>query len=207
MKPEYAQYVVQASLAQKALQQVDRDFPGLRTPLADALTVTKAVCFLVQGPRELDPVRDDNQDNSKCRALLLDIVRRAIHDFVLYRDHKSLDKREIADHARIYLFEEGPGHEWWKIRQGTPLECLSLIAICETLDYSVEKIRTMALRTTPQQVLSSGRPPERRRRQQEDDVLDGHHGVGGLEVDTLDRIPGYTHYEDRFTVVTYGSTG
>jgi len=43
------------------------------------------------------------RDVSRCKALLLEVLRRAAHDWVLYRQHKRMQLRVLADDAYLSL--------------------------------------------------------------------------------------------------------
>jgi len=98
------------------------------------------------------------------RALLLEVIRRAAHDWVLYRTSSRLDQKELASDAFTWLFKEKPGHPSWKIRHKEKRDLTSFLNICELLDldpgYAREKIQLL----TPRAIKMAGRPAEHRRR-------------------------------------------
>ena len=107
-------------------------------------------------------------DGSQVRALMLEVLRRAIHDWVLYRTSRRMEHRELAQHAYTWLFEEKEGHPWRTMRRQHGLDMMSLEAICETIDIDIETVRTGARNMTERRIKTAGRPPERRRRVGED---------------------------------------
>ena len=56
-------------------------------------------------------------EGSRCKALLLEVLRRAAHDWVLYRGHSEITKRECAQDAFTWLFKEDEDHTSWKQRR------------------------------------------------------------------------------------------
>lgn len=100
---------------------------------------------------------------SRCRALLLEVVRRAAHDWILYRTSRRRPFSLYAADAYVWLFEEGPGHPDYELRQGTEGAVLSLHAICEALDLDIEALRAR-VRSMTKSSIATGRPAESRRR-------------------------------------------
>lgn len=104
---------------------------------------------------------------SRCRALLLEVIRRAAHDWVLYRTHDRLHLRQIAEDAYIWLFEESPTHPWARIRVLSDNRLTSFLTICEILDLDPEFVRERVRGMTVQQIMSAGRPAECRKHYEE----------------------------------------
>ena len=204
---KYEPFLAVAEQTLQRMKELRIALPFMHVELFRHERLVRAYRGCVKGVRPVIKQDVDLHDNSKCRALLLDVIRRAIHDWVLYRNHRSLLKREVAQHAKTWLFEEEPGHPWWEERQGSDLEPMSLLAICETLDLRVELVRTAAKQTTVQQVMTCGRPPEKRRRTMDEDVLGDMHSTSIHDVDALDHDPGRSFYENRFATQTlhYGT--
>jgi len=98
----------------------------------------------------------------RARALLLEIIRRASHDWVLYRTSKRLPQKEIAQSAYIWLFEEKKGHPWYRMRDADEREITSFLGICSLLDLDPDYVRQRVKKLTPQQIKTAGRPAERR---------------------------------------------
>ncbi len=110
-----------------------------------------------------DPVGEQARQASGARSLLLEIVRRAAFDWVLYRSSRRLDQKMLAEDAYTWLFVEEPGHPNWKVRKEEDKELTSFLSICEQLDIDPEKLRKYIRKLTPNRVMSSGRPPENSR--------------------------------------------
>jgi len=108
------------------------------------------------------------QESSGIQALLLEIIRRAAYDWVLYRDHHKLKPRKLAQEAQTWLFEECPGHPDWVERQRSDKEFTSFINICSMLDLDPDKVREHVRTITLRQILSTGRPPIYRRKPKKD---------------------------------------
>lgn len=106
---------------------------------------------------------------SRCRALLLEVVRRAAHDWILYRLHDRLQLRQIAEEAYIWLFEEGPGHSWNRTRKLAGSTITSFLTICDLLDLDPEFVRRRIRDMTAKEIMTAGRPAEHRRRRHADD--------------------------------------
>lgn len=126
---------------------------------------------------------------SRCRAFLLEIVRRAAHDWVLYRFTSRLDKRQLALNAYTWLFEEKPGHPWWELRQREGEPFLAFLNICETLDIPPDRIRERVKAMTMRDIVTAGRPAEHR-----------HHQVKG-------KMSGVEDYESppELSLIAFGS--
>ena len=130
---------------------------------------------------------------SRCRALLLEIIRRAIHDWVLYRQHERLELKQRASNAYTWLFEESPGHSQWEERKkaqffvvdddgqtktATGVRTLtSFLAICDAVGMSPDLVRERARNMTVKSIMHAGRPAERRKLQREDSVDIEEYGV------------------------------
>lgn len=110
-----------------------------------------------------DPVGEQARQASGSRSLLLEIVRRAAFDWVLYRASSRIDQRMLAEDAYTWLFLEEPGHPNWKLRAAEDKQLTSFLSICEQLDVDVERMRRYIRTLTPNRVMSSGRPPENSR--------------------------------------------
>lgn len=106
---------------------------------------------------------------SGCKALMLEIIRRASYDWVLYRTSKVLQKRRLAEDAFNWLFSEGPGHQDWMERISSEKEITSFIAICQALDLDPDMVRGHVRRLTVQNVMSIGRPAEYRKQDWRED--------------------------------------
>lgn len=101
-------------------------------------------------------------DGMNCRVLLLEIVRRAAYDWVLYRNSRRLENRKLANDAYTWLFVEGPGHPHWKQRKTDGYDAFSFISICELLGLDLEEVRARLRTITTRDIQTRGRPPTRR---------------------------------------------
>lgn len=105
------------------------------------------------------------QEINGCKALLLEIVRRAAYDWVLYRSSRRLLHKTLAEHAYHWLFVERDGGSEWAERERHGKHITSFVGICEGLGLDVDLVRKHIKRLTPKNVLSVGRPAEYRRRE------------------------------------------
>ena len=113
--------------------------------------------------------RDRDEDLQRqtvngCKTLLLEIIRRAAYDWVLYRTSRRMTQRVLAENAYRWLFVEGPDTPDWAERQKEGKHITSFESICECLDLDPETVRKHVRRITPKNVMSVGRPAEYRRR-------------------------------------------
>lgn len=104
----------------------------------------------------------DNQSIAY-RGLLAGVLRRAIFDWVLYRDHPDISRRRVAGEAYIWLFIERPGYPTWKRRLEEHREMLSFLSICESLSLSHDQVRRVAEGVSKMDIRRLGRPPTNRR--------------------------------------------
>lgn len=141
---------------------------------------------------------------SKCRALLLEVVRRAAHDWVLYRNTRKPERAYALD-AYVWLFEEGPAedgkpaHPNWELRQreGDPL--LAFLTICELLDLDPETVRRRIRAMTIRDIMTAGRPAERRKVSKSEGVED-YSSPRELDIVSLDDPSFDSSYESHFAV-------
>lgn len=152
-----------------------------------------------------DPVHEQIEVG-RCRALLLETIRRAAHDWVLYRISNRLPYKQIADEAYIWLFEEGPGHEHWKERIKEERLITAFLSICEALDLEPETVRARVKKMTVKTIMGAGRPPERRHsRESQDEVIYEEHSLVDLNVESLDATDHYSsRYEAQYATTTLG---
>lgn len=148
-------------------------------------------------PREVrkeappDPVGDKMREAEGARGLLVEIVRRAAYDWVLYRGSSRLDQKLLAQDAFTWLFEEDEDHPHWKVRREDDKLITGFVSICEAMDLDVDKVRRYIKTLTPNRVMSSGRPPENSRAS--DHVphiavhtkVSGEGGGGGIDYDAV----------------------
>jgi hypothetical protein len=140
-----------------------------------------------------DPV-ETKIEATRCRALLLTIIQRAMHDWVMYRTSSKVVMRQLAENAYIWLFEEKPGHPWWERRKREGYTITGFLAICEVMEVDPDFVRYRAKRLTPQEIMTAGRPAERRRRPAEPSNYVEHSSqvdLGSLESNNHD-------YDSRF---------
>jgi hypothetical protein len=98
--------------------------------------------------------------------LLIEIMRRAAHDWVLYRTSTRLPQRQIAEEAYNWLFVEGPGTPEWAERAKNKRELTSFLGICDVLSLDPDTVRSYIRGLTVQEILSAGRPPTYRRQKE-----------------------------------------
>lgn len=103
------------------------------------------------------------QDINGCKALLLEIIRRAAYDWVLYRESSRLLYKKMAEEAFIWLFEEGLGHPDWTERIGNKKHITAFTSICDALDLDPLAVRSRIRGLTTRHVMNVGRPAEYRR--------------------------------------------
>lgn len=152
---------------------------------------------------------DEQMEVSRCRALLLEVIRRAAHDWILYRTHNRLQMRQIAEDAHTWLFLEGPGHSWWNTRKRSGAQLTSFLGICELLDLDPPYVRRRVRALTPRQIMTAGRPSERRRRPVEESTYTQHEiaevSLEQIEESAREQGSGsYSAYEVQFAVMTPG---
>lgn len=100
---------------------------------------------------------------SACRALLLEVVRRAAFDWVLYRSSSKLVNRQLAEGAHNWLFVEEPESSAWVMRSRNGKSLTGFVTICELLDLDPESVRDRIKLLTKQEIMNAGRPAERRK--------------------------------------------
>jgi hypothetical protein len=118
-------------------------------------------------PFELSRNKDHaqlQQEINGCKSLLLEIIRRAAYDWVLYRTSRRMVQRKLAEQAFHWLFVEDGTGEDKKEREDSEKYITSFLAICEALDLDPESVRKHVRKLTPKNVMSVGRPAEYRRR-------------------------------------------
>lgn len=134
---------------------------------------------------------------SRCRALLLEIIRRAAHDWILYRMHDRLQLRQVAEEAYTWLFQEGPTHPWARMRKANGSSITSFLTICELLDLDPAFVRRKIRSMTVQQIMTAGRPAEKRRRRADPYV---EHSTD-VNIDSIGSSPEHTtSYESYFAI-------
>ena len=123
-------------------------------------------------------------DASCCRALLLEILRRAAYDWVLYRTSSKLQDKQLADDAYYWLFVETKESSTWENRKEEGKVMTAFLTICDILDLDPEKVRAHIRQLTVRHVMSVGRPAERRYGSAEELVGD-EHTVHSVSIDSI----------------------
>ena len=143
---------------------------------------------------------------SRCRALFIEIIRRAAHDWVLYRSSSRLPLRTLAHEAYTWLFEESDKHPHWKERVGHAKEWTSFYAICDLLDWDPTETRETIKTMTPYSIIYAGRPPETRKIPKQEEVnYDMLSMSVKVELDTLDKEGDHdSYYESYYATYTPG---
>lgn len=104
------------------------------------------------------------QEINGCKTLLLEIIRRAAYDWVLYRGSRKMVQKALADQSFRWLFTEEPDTADWHERMREGKYITSFVAICEGLDLDPDTVRRHIKRLDRKNVMSVGRPAEYRRR-------------------------------------------
>lgn len=141
-------------------------------------------------------------ESRRCQALLLEVIRRATYDWVLYRQHFKLELRELAQNAYVWLFEEEPGHRAWKERESalfrmqapTGADVLevgsrrltSFLSICEIVGLDPETVRDRAREMTANSIVKTGRHMEWRRSDPDCVSIEAHSIAVDIDLDALD---------------------
>lgn len=136
-------------------------------------------------PYSLDS--DLQAESGNCRALLLEIVRRAAFDWVLYRTHSKLQQRLLADNAHHWLFQETPESPIGHQRHAAGKVLTGFIAICEAVGVDPDVVRARIRMLTERDIMGAGRPAEKRKRKaSSDDMLQSDDlAVFDVNVDSL----------------------
>lgn len=113
--------------------------------------------------RPYSPDADPQFESGNCRALLLEIVRRAAFDWVLYRTSSKLPNRMLADNAYTWLFVEEPDTGAWRQRELADKELTGFVSICEAVGVDPDRMRDRIRTLTERDIMGAGRPAEKRR--------------------------------------------
>lgn len=157
------------------LRQVRRQAPRPRrsrravpqAPSHASAGLEKRILPLLRGIRP-----QESPDNpSACRALLLEIIRRAAYDWVLYRTSSKLGNRQLAESAYHWLFVEDRWSSSWSIRERNEKGITGFLAICDILELDPEQVRRRVRKLTPVDIMSAGRPAERRKHKTSEESL------------------------------------
>jgi hypothetical protein len=209
------QLINQVTAVLDALQRLQPCCPSVVLHI-DGLFVALQYGLLWATPPAEEPVRGGAWDpdpassrieSSRCRALLLEIVKRASHDYILYRMSRKMDKRQLAEDAYIWLFEEDERHARARERRTSGRTLTSFLTICELLDLDPESVRRAVRQTDIRSIVNAGRPAEHRRRRDEQEapsVPDSHQLVD-FGLDELEHEdPMLSHYENHFAARNFG---
>ncbi len=161
----------------------EKEPPSAREP--ESMT---AVAAVVRVPVARRPRREEAlvlQEVNGTRSLLLEVVRRSIYDWVLYRTSRRLNYRLLAEQSYQWLFVERPGSKDWLQREREGKSITSFVAICDALDLDIEEVRARARCLTSKSVMSIGRPAERRHA----DAFNTAHGDEGAYVLPAGMVP------------------
>jgi len=104
------------------------------------------------------------QEVEGCRGLMLELIRRAAFDWVLYRSSTRLLQKQLAEQAFEWLFVEAPGHPSWALRVREEKVSTSFLVVCEQLGLDPDTSRAHIRKLTPRHVMSVGRPTSYRTR-------------------------------------------
>lgn len=174
----------------RALDALALEVPQLPAPAVEAMEegATEALQASAWDPEDGEDARMQEAllelseptaeySGERIRVLLLEVLRRAAYDWVLYRSSRRMDQRTIAHDAYVWLFEEDEYHPWRELREEEGTQLLSFETICEVMDFDMERVRGYVRKLTPDKIKTAGRPPERRKRQTEDSSYYSEHGV------------------------------
>ena len=155
----------------------------------------------VEWSTEPIPEIDRAAEAGNCRALLLEVIRRASFDWVLYRNSSKLQAKLLAENAYNWLFvedESSPSHTL-RVKNGKGM--MSFLAICETMDIEPSKVRARVRILTERDIMGAGRPPERRKVKVSDEALSSdEHSVFDVDVDTLPTYDPMYSSDERYSV-------
>lgn len=149
----------------------------LDASLVDASLEVSEMILVVEGVRVEHPTPEEDilriceeldeegvnaqnaQDAVGAQALLIEVVKRAAFDWVLYRGSSRLEQKKIAEDAYTWIFLEDEDHPNWEVRTKDDKQITSFISICDVFDIDPEGLRRKIRKLDPQRVLVSGRPP------------------------------------------------
>lgn len=151
---------------------------------------TKELEEFVEKVSAWDPeVYDTDQETaaSSCRALLLEVIRRASYDWVLYRTSSKLQAKQLAESAFHWLFVEDEKSKQWQQRARNGKGMMSFLAICDTLDLEPKNVRRRVRELTSKDIMGAGRPAEHRKKPKntEEVASSDEHSVYAVDVDSI----------------------
>lgn len=161
---------------------------------------------------------EPERDGLRCKALMMEILRRAAHDWVLYRQHKTLMKQELAEDAYLWLFKEDSDHALHRERAAAELRTeegemlkgarliTSFLSICEHLDLDPNTVRERVKTMTVSAITGSGRKPEARWPKREPADFVAHDVSVAMNIDAVYDDPNFvTQYESYGSIATPSS--
>jgi hypothetical protein len=138
---------------------------------------------------EEDTAAQRSQDAVGAQALLIEIVKRAAFDWVLYRGSSRLEQKKIAEDAYTWLFTEEEDHPHWAVRVAEGKVVTSFLSICDVFDISPDVLRRKIRTLDPQRVLISGRPPNAGKEDAHGKEMYSH-----VEIPTMDVEEGFLSF-------------
>jgi hypothetical protein len=140
----------------------------------------------VQWSTEPIPEIDRVAEAGNCRALMLEVIRRASFDWVLYRSSSKLQAKLLAESAYHWLFVEDDNSPSYALRIRNGKTMMSFLAICEAMDIEPSRVRARARMLTEKDIMGAGRPPERRKVKVSDEAMSSdEHSVFDVDMDAL----------------------
>lgn len=133
--------------------------------------------------RPYSPDADPLLESGSCRALLLEIVRRAAYDWVLYRTSSKLMKRMLAENAHHWLFIEEPDSLQWQQRVQSNKELTGFVSICEAVGVDPDRVRKRIRLLTERDIMGAGRPAEKRKHKSSADEVMHSDDLNVFDVD------------------------
>lgn len=130
---------------------------------------------------------DQQSEAASCRALLLEVIRRASYDWVLYRMSAKLPSKQLAESAYHWLFVEDEKSKQWAQRERNGKGMMSFLTICETLDLEPANVRKRVRELTSKDIMGAGRPAEHRKKPKNSDeaTSSDEHSVYAIDVDSI----------------------
>ena len=127
------------------------------------------------------------------KSLLIEVIRRAAYDWVLYRQDERPALRSLATDACVWLFQEEPGHTVWEDRKRRGELGMSFLGICESLGLDPDGIREGIKALTPHRIRTLGRIPTNRSKSS-----GSHDGLFGDDVSLMAQFPTGVKVEETY---------
>ena len=222
-----------ASSTMLAMADIQKLFPTLELPLSDCANTVESILRGIQSSMGVPYTNGHSYKNghshelkseiqidkssswdpepipeyievSRCRALLLEIVRRAAHDWVLYRMSNRMLYKQIAEEAYTWLFEEKSGHINWEERAKNDRFITAFLTICELLDLDPETVRERVRKMTIKAIMGAGRPAEKRYpRETAEEVIYEEHALVDVDLSDIENDDKYeSRYEAQYATST-----